>query len=56
MPQYEFVCKDCNKSFSTFLTLKEYEISETACPTCGSKKVEQQLSSAYVVTSKKSAA
>jgi putative FmdB family regulatory protein len=55
MPQYDFVCQGCKKPFSTVLTLSQYEKGKIACPKCGSKKVEQQVSSFYAVTSKKSA-
>jgi putative FmdB family regulatory protein len=55
MPQYEFLCKDCKKPFSKFLTIAAYEKEKIACPKCGSRNVEQQLSPFYAVTSKKSA-
>jgi putative FmdB family regulatory protein len=54
MPQYEFYCKDCKKTFSKILTLSEYEKGDFKCPVCKSKKVEQRLASFYAVTSKKS--
>jgi putative FmdB family regulatory protein len=56
MPHYEFLCKDCKKPFSTFLTLSAYEKGKTVCPKCGSRNVEQQFSTFFAVTSKKSAA
>lgn len=56
MPQYEFLCKDCKKSFSKFLTIAAYDKGKITCPKCGSRKVEQQLSSFYAITSRKSAA
>ncbi len=55
MPQYEFLCKDCKKPFSKFLTFAAYEKEKIACPKCGSRNVEQRLSTFYAVTSKKSA-
>ena len=55
MPQYEFVCKDCRKPFSKFLSIAEYEKGKIACPKCGGRKVEQRLSAFYAITSKKSA-
>jgi len=54
MPQYEYLCKKCNKTFSTIMTLSEYEKGKVACPKCKSKKVEQQVASFFTVTSKKS--
>jgi putative FmdB family regulatory protein len=56
MPQYEFLCKDSKKSFSKVLTLSVHEKGTIGCPKCGSHNVEQQLSSFYAITSKKSAA
>lgn len=54
MPQYEFFCNKCKKTFSQILTLAEYEKGKFTCPKCKSKDVEQRLSSVYTVTSKKS--
>jgi putative FmdB family regulatory protein len=54
MPVYEFTCKDCKKTFTLTISLAEYEKGKFACPKCKSKKVEQQLSSFFTVTSKKS--
>ena len=56
MPQYEFVCRECNKEFSKILTLAEYEREKdsTKCPHCGSGKTERKWGAFFVVTSKKS--
>jgi len=54
MPQYEYLCKKCNKAFSIIMTLTEYDKGKAACPKCKSKKVEQQVASFFTVTSKKS--
>lgn len=54
MPTYDFICKDCNKEFSLVLTIKEHDEKGFTCPHCNSKKVEQQLSTFYAKTSKKS--
>ena len=56
MPQYEFLCKDCNQPFSKVLAIAAYEEGKIICPACGSSKVEQQLSPFYAITSRKSAA
>ena len=55
MPNYEFFCHNCKKTFSKVLTLAEYEEGEIICPRCGSKEVEQSWSAFSVITSKKSA-
>lgn len=54
MPHYEFICKACQKEFSKFMTLSEYEKGGVVCPNCGSDQVEQQMSVFYAVTGKKS--
>jgi putative FmdB family regulatory protein len=55
MPQYEFLCTACKKPFLTTLTLQAYEKGKITCPMCGSRKVNQRVSTFYAVTSKKSA-
>jgi putative FmdB family regulatory protein len=55
MPQYEFYCHACNKSFTKILTLVDYEAGHVVCPLCGGKKVEQCWSVFSVITSRKSA-
>ncbi|MFB3920260.1 MAG: FmdB family zinc ribbon protein [Terriglobia bacterium] len=54
MPSYEFVCKECKKTFTLTMTLEEYDRKRFACPKCKSKKVEQKLAAFFAVTSKKS--
>ncbi len=54
MPSYEYVCKECKKSFTLILTMSEHDKKRVACPKCKSRKVEQQYGSFFTVTSKKS--
>jgi putative FmdB family regulatory protein len=54
MPSYEFLCKNCSKTFTVVLSLQEYEKGHVACPKCGSKKVEQKPAAFFAVTAKKS--
>jgi len=54
MPVYEYLCRDCHKSFETVLTLQEHEKKEITCPKCGSRNVEQEVADFYAVTSRKS--
>jgi putative FmdB family regulatory protein len=54
MPQYNFLCRTCNKEFSKILTISEYEKGQVACPKCESKNVQQRWAAFYAVTSKKS--
>jgi putative FmdB family regulatory protein len=55
MPNYEFFCRDCKKTFLKTLTIARHENEKIACPHCGSKNVEQRWSAFSAITSKKSA-
>ena len=44
MPMFEFVCRDCKRSFEELMTFAQMENGEAACPHCGSKEVERKLS------------
>ena len=44
MPMFEFVCRDCKRSFEELMTFAQMENGEAVCPQCGSKKVERNLS------------
>ena len=39
MPTYDYVCEDCGKRFTLFLSLSKKD--EARCPECGSQKVRQ---------------
>ena len=54
MPMYEYKCLDCNKEFLLALTLKEHESGAAVCPSCGSKKLEQEITSFITKTVSKS--
>ena len=54
MPLYEFQCLNCNKKFTTTLSVTDFEKGKYQCPSCKSKKVEEQFTNVNVVTSKKS--
>jgi putative FmdB family regulatory protein len=54
MPTYDFMCKECSKEFSLILTIKEHDEKGFKCPHCNSSEVEQQYSTFYAKTSKKS--
>lgn len=53
MPLYEFLCEECDKIFSKVLTLTEYDKGGVTCPYCGGRKVAQEPSTFFAVTSKK---
>ncbi len=42
MPIYEFVCQKCSKESEILVRSSRWE--GTACPHCGSKKLEKKLS------------
>ena len=54
MPLYDYLCKECHKTFEIVLTLAEHEKGIAKCPKCGSKKVEQAPTVFFAVTSRKS--
>lgn len=54
MPAYEYLCKECKKSFTLIMSLSEYDKARPACPKCKSKKVEQKPAAFFAVTAKKS--
>ena len=54
MPQYSYLCKECEKRFAVMLTLSEHDKGKVKCPKCGSTKTEQQWAAFVAVTSKKS--
>jgi putative FmdB family regulatory protein len=55
MPDYEYQCNDCKKTFTVHLTISEHDkTGHPKCTYCGSSNVEQLLSAATVITPKKS--
>ena len=54
MPTYEFVCRDCGKTFEVTRPASKYEPAKVACPGCKSKSVERRWSRVFAITSKKS--
>ena len=55
MPVYEYECKDCQKEFTVFLTIKEFdEKPEIKCAHCGSGNVHKKITGFYAKTSSKS--
>jgi len=55
MPAYEYICKDCQRNFTVFLSIKEFEANQKIkCPHCESDHVEKQVSGFFSKTSRKS--
>lgn len=55
MPNYEFKCKKCAKTFSLQMSITEYgQKKNIVCPHCKSEDVLRIFSTFTAVTSKKS--
>jgi putative FmdB family regulatory protein len=55
MPAYEYVCKNCNKEFVIFLSIKEFEARpQIKCSHCQSDNVQKKLTCFFTKTSRKS--
>jgi putative FmdB family regulatory protein len=55
MPAYEYGCRECNKEFTIFLSLKEFdEKPKITCPHCASENVHKIFTDFFAKTSKKS--
>ena len=54
MPMYDYKCLGCGKEFLVALSLKEHENKSATCPSCGSKKLDQVITSFVAKTASKS--
>jgi len=54
MPAYDYVCKDCRKTFTLVMSLSEYDKSVPACPSCKGTNVDQKPATFFAVGAKKS--
>ena len=54
MPQYVFLCQDCNKEFTQTLHIAGFEKGGVACPHCGGKRLTQVVAAFSAVTPRKS--
>jgi len=56
MPDYEFVCQSCHKTFTSHMSVQEHEGQLPECPQCKSNQaVQRAISHFNVQTSRKSA-
>ncbi|MFA5110171.1 MAG: zinc ribbon domain-containing protein [Desulfobaccales bacterium] len=53
MPTYEFKCAKCEEEFTRFMSLKERDTGQVACPKCGSLEVQQQISKVLTILAAK---
>jgi putative FmdB family regulatory protein len=55
MPAYEYACNDCERNFTVYLSLKEYEEKpKVKCPNCESSNVTRKIAPFFAKTSRKS--
>jgi putative FmdB family regulatory protein len=52
MPVYQFVCRDCEKTFEMRRPMAEATAANVKCPSCGSARLDRIYSSVYAKTSK----
>lgn len=55
MPIFEYLCRDCQHTFS-FLVLSQKDADELACPKCKSRSLEKLMSASNVGASATSSA
>jgi putative FmdB family regulatory protein len=54
MPTYEYLCEECHKRFSLFLSYAEYDAAEVHCPACGSGQVRRRIGRIRIAKSEES--
>jgi putative FmdB family regulatory protein len=54
MPDYEYICRDCEHVFSVTMSISEHDTRKVQCPKCKSVKIEWHPQLFQAVTSKKS--
>lgn len=54
MPAYDYICNNCKKEFTLFLSIKDYEASpRVTCPNCKSPDVQRKFSEFFAKTASK---
>ncbi len=43
MPNYDYICLECNKRFTLFFKYNEYENAQPICPYCESENVRRRI-------------
>jgi putative FmdB family regulatory protein len=55
MPEYEYICNDCKKDFSVFLSVKDLDKeTKVVCSHCKSENVKRKVSAFFAKTDSKS--
>ena len=53
MPLYEYICDECEKPFSVFMSYAEYDRTTVCCPVCHSVKIHRRIQPVRVTTGEK---
>ncbi len=51
MPNYDFICANCHKSFSETIAYKDYGQRPVVCPHCGGSQVRRRIGRVRVARS-----
>jgi putative FmdB family regulatory protein len=54
MPEYDYKCEGCGKSFTKTMGILEHDTAKIKCPKCRSVRVRQKITNFAVTTKKKS--
>ena len=54
MPSYDYYCRDCDRTFTVYMSLQDHDTVQVHCVQCQGTQVEQRLSVFVAMTSKKS--
>ena len=54
MPEYEFECQRCKKTFTLILRISERGKTAVRCPACGGEDVETRMQAFVAKTARKS--
>jgi putative FmdB family regulatory protein len=54
VPNYEYICQQCRKRFSIFISYKEYDSKKIHCPHCSSENVQRRINRIRVLRSNES--
>ena len=54
MPEYDYRCLKCGKTFSVTETMGQHSSVKHTCPACNSVRLEQVVAAFFAKTSKKS--
>jgi putative FmdB family regulatory protein len=54
LPNYDYLCLDCKKAFTVFLTFQEYGKRKIACPVCHGKRIQRRIGRIRMMRSEES--